>query len=116
VNSIEDRPDYAGSIGNRYYDKATYSNSTMPLDKNGNDLIDNASHDLLRKLQGWQTDTSAVPLSSIKVFTVCVDQMSGKYMAFLGSDPTKRVTGDSRSEAVAALLSQQKLIVMAEID
>jgi len=52
----------------------------------------------------------------IKVFTVCVDQMSGKYMAFLGSEPFKRATGDSRPEAVFKLLAEQKLIVMAEID
>jgi len=116
MNSIEDRPDYAGQIGNRHYDEATYSNSTMPLDKNGKDLIDNASHDLFRRLQGWQTGTSAVPPSPIKVFTVCVDQMSGKYMAFLGSEPFKRATGDSRPEAVFKLLAEQKLIVMAEID
>jgi len=116
MNSIEDRPDYAGSLGNRHYDKATYSNSTMPLDKNGKDLIDNASYDLYRRLQGWQTGTSAVPPTPIKVFTVCVDQMSGKYMAFLGSDPAKKAVADNRLEAVAVLLAEQKLIVMTEID
>jgi len=54
--------------------------------------------------------------TTIKVFTVCVDQMSGKYMAFLGSDPSQRVTGDSRLEAVALLLEHTKTIVMTEID
>jgi len=54
--------------------------------------------------------------SPIKVFTVCVEPGVGEYMAFLGSDPTKKAVADSRLEAVATLLAEQKLIVMAEID
>lgn len=123
--SVDDRPDFAGSLGNRHYDPATYSNSMAdrpdyaasmkPLDKNGRDF-DSISNDLYRQLIGNQTTLYAQKISPIKVFTVCVDQMSGKYMAFLGSDPAQRVTGDSRLEAVALLLAHTKTIVMTEID
>jgi len=84
----------------------------------GSPNVTDPADQVRRRIQdgGISSAFGSYSTSPIKVFTVCVDQMSGKYMAFLGSDPTKRVTGDSRSEAVAALLSQQKLIVMTEID
>lgn len=97
MNSIEDRPDYAGSM----------NPLTNPADQ------------VRRRIQdqgGIAAQFGSYSASPIKVFTVCVDQMSGKYMAFLGSDPAQRVTGDSRLEAVALLLAHTKTIVMTEID
>ena len=54
--------------------------------------------------------------SPIKVLTVCTDQENGRYIAFLGTDPTKKATAFSRESATAQLLAEQKLIVMTEID
>ena len=72
----------------------------------------------MRKLRehGLGAQFANYSTSPIKVFTVCTDQESGRYMAFLGTDPTKKATAFSRESAAAQLLAEQKLIVMTEID
>lgn len=74
--------------------------------------------DLMDKFLQQRNQTVPVAPAPIKVFTVCVNSEMGgeKYMAFLGSDPSKRATSTTRSAAVAELLAQQKLIVVVEND
>lgn len=81
--------------------------------------MENRQQDIQSIYDQWSKSMSnqvQITTSPIKVFTVCVDQEIGKYMAFLGSDPAQRMTGDSRAEAIFVLLAHCKLIVMTEID
>lgn len=83
----------------------------------GSPNIDPANQVLRRIQEGNQAFAfGSYSTSPIKVFTVCVDQMSGKYMAFLGSDPAKKATGENSSSAVITLLLSQNLIAMKELD
>jgi hypothetical protein len=52
----------------------------------------------------------------IKVFTVCVDQENGRYMAFLGDDPSKTATNYDRYAAVENILRERGIIEHHEIE
>lgn len=74
--------------------------------------------DLMDRFLQQRNQTVPVAPSPIKVFTVCVNSEMGgeRYMAFLGSDPSKRATAGSREMATAMLLEAEKLIVVVEND
>lgn len=65
----------------------------------------------------YRKDHTFAP-APIKIFTVCVNSELGgeKYMAFLGSDPSKKATASTRDQAIVDLLTEQKLIVVVEND
>ena len=113
--NMADRPDYHGSLGNRHYDPATYSNK-QAVDINNQQF--DPSGQVRRRIQegGLGSAFGSYSTAPIKVFTVCIDPENGRYMAFLGSDPAKKATAFSRELATAQLLAEQKLIVMTEID
>ena len=93
-------------LGNRHYDPATYQNSVK-------DSLETQRDIFIEQIIGRKEAAVASP---IKVFTVCINAEIGTYIAFLGSDPTKKATAGRRELAVARLLAEQKLIVMTEID
>lgn len=127
--NMADRPDYHGSLNpltgkQREAVGLKFNPNDADLLNPANQLnrgldMGNRQQDIQSIYDQWSKSMSnqvQISTSPIKVFTVCVDQERGKYMAFLGSDPAQRVTGDSRAEAIFVLLAQCKLIVMTEID
>jgi len=133
---MEDRPDYAASrvwqgttaVPENMADRPDYHGSLNPLEAsqrkalfnpNDADLLNPADKVRRRLIEGNQAlQFGSYSTSPIKVFTVCVNSEMGgeRYMAFLGSGPTKKAVAGTRAEAVATLLAEQKLIVMTEID
>ena len=121
--SLADRPDYHGSLN----PLSTSQREVLGMQPNisrgglieprqGQGLIEPRDKQaLVDQFLQQRYQTVATP-SPIKVFTVCINAEIGTYIAFLGSDPTKKATAGRRELAVARLLAEQKLIVMTEID
>lgn len=121
MNSIEDRPDYAGSMDpNKTFAPAKPYDFNNPADQLRGGLLGPTSENQGLIDQFIQQRRQTVPPMAppIKVFTVCVNSEMGgeRYMAFLGSDPSKRATAGSREMATAMLLEAEKLIVVVEND
>ena len=127
--NMADRPDYHGSLNplpgkQREAVGLKFNPNDADLLNPANQLnrgldMGNRQQDIQSIYDQWSKSMSnqvQISTSPIKVFTVCVDPGAGKYLAFLGSDPAKKATGSSRSEALHTLLVHNKVITETEID
>ena len=116
---MEDRPDYVRpnhvgtAVPENMADRPDYHGSLNPLLGSQRSMLFDPTE--MNKQRALFQQIGSYSASPIKVFTVCVDQMNGKFMAFLGSDPTKKATAGSRSEAIHTLLVDNKIITETEI-